>query len=873
MRKTLLLSLCLLFAGFLFNQALAVPAYPKPVKFTQPDGTTVTLIMHGDEHSKWAQTTDGYTLLYNAKGVFEYAVIDSKGDAIPSGVKASDVARRQSNEVALLQNTPKGVSFSESQISIMRSIKQMRAQQNAQQRAFPTTGARKLICILMGYKDKAFTKTQADINNLFNQVGYSTGGATGSVKDFYNENSWGQFNLTVTVAGPFTAANNMSYYGANDASGNDKYPRELVTEGVNAADATVNFADFDNDGDGAVDGVYVLFAGYGEEAGASADCIWSHAWNISTLTKDGKTISKYSCSPELMGTSGSTLTGIGVICHEFGHVLGAPDYYDTNYSTGGQFDGTGYWDMMAAGSWNNNGITPAHHNAYTKVKVYGWATATVLSSAANITVSNVEENKSFYQINSATTGEYWIMENRQKVGFDAFLPGHGLMIYHVNSGIASASTSNIINTTYPQKMYPVCASATSNPGKTAATYGTIDGGGCPFPGTGAKTSFTDATTPSMTSWASATTGKPITSIVENTTAKTITFTFMGGAVNPTAPVATTEAATLVTTSGAKLNASVTANNATTTVTFEYGTSTSYGSTVAATPSSVTGATATAVSATLTGLAVNTTYYYRVKAVSSVGTTYGAAQSFITTSAAITYCTSKGSSVASEWIDLVQFGGINRSSGAEAGYKDNTALVGTVTRGANASIYLSAGFKRTARLEFWAVWIDFNQNGTFDAAEKVASGSSKLATTLTYSVAVPTTALLGNTRMRVSMKYKTAQTACETFSYGEVEDYTVNVTASGAASGIDNPFATELGNEEPSDFTVFPNPASNQVTVQLNGIDGDVMLRIYDMRGALVKVMPISGRDTDVDVSDLAKGVYIISVDEENDGIKKQFVKL
>ncbi len=854
----------------MFNPTSAVPAYPKPVIFTQADGTTITLIMRGDEHSKWAQTTDGFTLLYNARGEFEYAVIDNNGDAVPSGVRASDVTRRKSNETSLLENTSKGISFSESQVSMIKQIMQVRAQQNAQQRAFPTTGARKLVCILMGYKDRSFTKTQAEINNLFNQVGYFTGGASGSVKDYYNENSWNQFNLTVTVAGPFTASQNMSYYGGNDANGNDSKPRELVTEAVNAADATVNFADFDNDNDGAVDGVYVLFAGYGEEAGASANSIWSHAWNIPSITKDGKTISKYSCSPELMGSSGTTLTGIGVICHEFGHVLGAPDYYDTNYATGGQFDGTGQWDMMAGGSWNNNGLTPAHHNAYTKVKVYGWATATVLSSATNVTVNPVIGNQSFYQINSTTSGEYWIIENRQKAGFDAYLPGHGMMIYHVHSGVGSAG--NAINATYPQKMYPVCANATSNPGSTAATYGTIGSAGCPFPGTGAKTSFTDATTPNMKSWAAANTAKPITNIVENAN-KTITFSFMGGGSTSNAPSAASNAATGISTSGATLNGSVNANGTTTAVTFEYGTSASYGTVVNASPASVTGSNATAVSAALTGLAVNTTYYYRVKAVSTAGTTYGDQQTFKTTGAAATYCTSKGNSVSDEWIDLVQFAGINRTSGAEAGYKDNTSLVGTVTRGSSVSIYLSAGFRGSAYSEFWAVWIDFNQNGVFDAAEKVASGSSKLASTLTYTVAVPSSALLGNTRMRVSMKYNAAPTACEAFSYGEVEDYTVNVTAAAqGALGVENPFATQLGNEDASGFTVYPNPASSQIKVQLNGIEGDVMMRIYDMRGGLVKVMPVNG-EIDVDVSDLAKGVYVISIDEEKAAIRKQFVKL
>ncbi|HCT30467.1 MAG TPA: hypothetical protein DIW31_06980 [Bacteroidales bacterium] len=619
--------LCVILTGLVVKNAMGVTAYPYPVKVTQPDGTTITIIMQGDERLKWAKTLDGYTLLRNSKGVFEYAMLNSNGDLTPSGITVSDISNRNAEELKFLSGTQKGLLYSKSQVSMAKSIYAIKSTEA--QKVFPTTGSRKLICILMGYTDKAFTKTQSDFNNLYNQVGYTTGGATGSVKDFYNESSYGQFNLTVTVAGPYTAANNMAYYGANDASGNDVNPRALVSEAINAADASVNFADFDNDGDGTVDGVYIIYAGYGEEAGASANTIWAHAWSLaSPVTKDGKTISKYSCSSELSGTSGTTMTRIGVICHEFGHVLGAPDYYDTNYSTGGQFDGTGDWDLMAAGSWNNNGITPAQHNVYTKVKVYGWATATVLSSAAVVTVTPAQANKSFYQINSTTANEYWLIENRQQVGFDANIPGHGLMIYHVHKDIGTAG--NAINATYPQKMYPVCANATTNPGSTASTYGTINGAGCPFPGSGSKTSFTDATTPNMKSWAAANTGKPITNIVENTTTKTITFDFMGGSVTPTAPTATTVAASGVSTTGATLNASVNANNATTTVTFEYGTTTSYGSTVNGTPNSVTGATATSITATLTGLTANTTYNYRVKAVNSVGTTYGSNMTFTTT---------------------------------------------------------------------------------------------------------------------------------------------------------------------------------------------------------------------------------------------------
>jgi M6 family metalloprotease-like protein len=127
--------------------------------------------------------------------------------------------------------------------------------------------------ILVAYTDRAFTRTQAEFNNLMNQVGYNLGGAQGRVKDYFLENSYGTFNVTTDVVGPYTLSQNMAYYGAN-VSGFDVRPREMVTEAVNLANPAVNFANYDNDGDGTVDGVYVIYAGYGEEAGGGANCIW-----------------------------------------------------------------------------------------------------------------------------------------------------------------------------------------------------------------------------------------------------------------------------------------------------------------------------------------------------------------------------------------------------------------------------------------------------------------------------------------------------------------------------------------------------------------------------------------------------------------------
>ncbi|HPW66363.1 MAG TPA: M6 family metalloprotease domain-containing protein, partial [Salinivirgaceae bacterium] len=361
----------------------------------------------------------------------------------------------------------------------------------------------------------------AEFNTLFN-------GTTGSVKHYYLENSYNQFNLTVDVAGPYTASQNMAYYGANDASGNDVNPRALVSEAINLADPHVNFAEYDNDNDGWVDGVYIIYAGYGEEAGGGDNTIWAHAWSLyPPVIKDGVYIQKYSCSAELRGSSGTNITNIGVICHEFGHVLGAPDYYDTNYSTGGQYEGTGEWDMMAGGSWNNGGATPAHHNGYTKTKVYNWAQTNVLSQPTTVTLEQATFNStSFYQINTTTANEYFLIENRQQQGFDAYIPGHGMIIYHVHSGVNQVG--NEINATHPQRMYPVCASATVDPTSTPSSYGNINSLGCAWPYS-AKTSFTDQTLPSSKSWAGNNTSKPITNIVRNTGNKTVSFDFMGGA--------------------------------------------------------------------------------------------------------------------------------------------------------------------------------------------------------------------------------------------------------------------------------------------------------------------------------------------------------
>jgi len=554
MRKQVLFLLIFLLLISINQLSYGIPAYPFPVEIIQPDGTKIVVIQKGDEHVKWAQTIDGYSLMRNKSGVFEYSTISSGNDMIPSGIPAKNQSERSPSDIQFLSKTSKGLVYSKSQVNRLKSLSNLYLK--SAQKAFPTSGSRKLICILIGFTDKAFTKTKADFENLFNQVGYTSDGATGSVADYYKENSYNQFNLSVTVAGPYAAAHNMAYYGANNANGNDINPGALVSEAVTLANPSINYADFDNDGDGTVDGICVIHAGFGEEnTGVNADAIWAHSSNISPITVDGKSVSSYLCASEIRGNSGSGITRIGVICHEFGHVLGAADYYDTNYTDNGAYDGTGIWDIMADGAWNNNGATPSHHNPYTKIYSYGWATITPLTSGANITLYNAALNSnSFYRINTLTANEFFLIENRQQQKFDRYIPGHGMIIYHVDGNYISTA-ANDINTGSHQGLYPVCANATGNP---PTVYGDINNSGLPFPGTGNKTSFTDATTPNSLAWSGSNTGMPITNITENSINKTVSFTSPTIPTPPLAPAANPATSIIQTSFYANWNTSATA---------------------------------------------------------------------------------------------------------------------------------------------------------------------------------------------------------------------------------------------------------------------------------------------------------------------------
>lgn len=471
----------------------AIPAYPRRV-IVSTGSDSFYLILRGDENCKFAITEDGYTALQDSSGWY-YACTNPTGEVIKSNYKVCSEYKKSATIKQFLGAQPKYlIPTSSSDNPFVRKSAEMFDEHRS---STPKVGNRRVLIILMQYNDLKFKKSQTDFNRLFNEEGYHDDGAYGSVYDYYNKVSYGQLQLQSDVLGPFTASRNMSYYGGNSGrSSSDSNPKALFNEAIQFAIQEVNLADYDSDGDGYVDNVHIIFAGYGEEAGASASAIWSHEMTFRAERIGGMMIDRYSCSPELRGNSGTGISRIGAPCHEIGHALGAMDYYDVNYQTEGYYEGTGDWDIMASGSWNDDGARPADFNPYVKAYNFGWVEVKTLAQDTVNIISPSTQPNNIYRIDTPVSGDFFLLDNRQSEGINSAEPGKGLLIFHIGPQIAQKAMTNTINSTYPQQCYVVCASAKeARPRANASSYGSISSSGCPFPGSSHKTSFTKSSIP------------------------------------------------------------------------------------------------------------------------------------------------------------------------------------------------------------------------------------------------------------------------------------------------------------------------------------------------------------------------------------------
>lgn len=503
--------------------AIAVPAYPGLVNFSQPDGSKLNIYLRGDEKVHWAETEDGYSLLYDSQGYLCYAVRNTDGNMVASEMRATDVAQRPPQAIMQLANTPKKLRFSQHQVDEYLAVwNQIAPKDKSKPGSKALIGQRKALVVLFQTRDCTLSHMKMDFIDLFNQHNYTANYANGSVYDYYYEASNGLFELQVDVIGPITGDHTMAYYGSDDSTGSYSFGTEVAQKIEGLAD----FSEYDNDHDGVVDGMHIIFAGYGEEAGASSDRIWSHAWYVwNAPTYNGVTFGRYSCSPELAGNFGSRITAIGVICHELGHVFGAPDYYDTDYAgSGGEFYGLGNWDIMSGGSWNNNGRSPARHGAYTTTYIYHWTTATLLDEPQDVRIEQAGKRHDIYRINTSSNGDFFLLENRQKAGFDRNIPGHGLIVYHAHP---DANGSSVSNASHPQQLYILSAQSSQQyPDGTPASYGSISGGGTTYPGNFHRDSLTDNSTPWLRPWSGQANNTPLFGISESAADSSIYFHFI-----------------------------------------------------------------------------------------------------------------------------------------------------------------------------------------------------------------------------------------------------------------------------------------------------------------------------------------------------------
>jgi len=492
---------------FAQTKSRGVPASPYPFQTTQPDGSQITLIPKGDGVVHWFETEDGYSVLKAKNGWFQHASLSNEGDMVCSGVSVSAMKSGSSSLKTTQIGFNKHLRYSSKQIKRkkLNYFGEESRNKSARRNAFPTSGTRKVLMILAEFDDLAHQISKDDFNNLMNKENYN---GTGSFRDYYIEASYNQLDVTTITTVWVKVPKTLDYYGKNDEEDNDSNPQEFIRHAVDAAEAAgVDFSQYDNDGDGYVDAVQVIHAGFGEEAGANDNTIWSHAWalNDKAVKYDGVTINRYVTFPELRGTTGTGITHIGVICHEFGHGLGLPDYYDTSDDGdyAGDAAGLGKWDIMASGSWNNGGATPAHHNAYSKY-LLGWLDLKEFTQEGEFSVNNLAQNSEAYRFYSKTENEFFVVENRQKIGFDSYIPHHGMLVYHVDRNHQGWNDNNVNSDPDHEAMDLLEADNNADFNVFAD----------PFPGTGNKIIFSDLTTPGSISWAGVKSEIEISNIAE-----------------------------------------------------------------------------------------------------------------------------------------------------------------------------------------------------------------------------------------------------------------------------------------------------------------------------------------------------------------------
>ncbi len=458
--------------------ASAVPAKRQRCTLFLADGTSVEAIWTGDENMHFYQTDEGLYLECDKDGIARFVNTDS----IQRCWNAKASARKK--------------------VFAKRNAVKRKNKQNI------ITGSKRGLVILVQFPQTPFHFTNADFQRFFNERGYSDELNTGSVRDYFHDASYGLFDFSFDVVGPVTMKKPLSYYGGNNINGDDAHTAEMVSQAIHMIDDSTDFSLYDWDNDGEVEHVFVIHSGFDEAQSRRDADIWSHAWFLSeayeyendgegAVIADGVTIDAYATSAELLGTSGTSITGISIACHEFAHCFGLPDFYDT---MGSNF-GMDSWDLMDYGEYNGNGGTPAGFTSYERM-FCGWLQPIELSEATAVKdmAALTSEPIAYILRNDGNDNEYYLFENRQQTSWDKHLEGHGMLILHVDYDSSAWAENTVNNTRSHQRM-------TIIPADNLCTSFTLPAD--PWPGTLGKTELTDMSVPAWSPYNSNLEGKKL----------------------------------------------------------------------------------------------------------------------------------------------------------------------------------------------------------------------------------------------------------------------------------------------------------------------------------------------------------------------------
>lgn len=419
----------------------AVPALNRTILKTLPNGNTLEIQLNGDENFHYTTLPDGTLITEADNGYFYYATINTETNEITATPYRVD-----------LPLPSKAKASNASTESVAGQLEQMK-QTNLKRRMVPhasrptklnAVNADHGVVILANFKDVKFKYTKEDYEKMLNEEGYSDYSSTGSARDYFIDSSYGKFSPTFEVYGPYDLSKNMSEYGGNDRSGSDRNPTGMVVEVCKLAEADgVDFSKYDTDNDGYVDNVYVFYAGKGEANGGSEDTVWPHRWvidptyNFSGTKEDTKVsgvyLYDYACSNEICEENqhyiGNDLQGVGTFIHEYGHVLGLPDLYNTSYGNTRTLE---IYDVMDCSNYLNYGRTPVSYSAYERM-FCEWVTPEQIFPDGNstqvelpliaegkvllITANGKEHNMDG---KNPDPNEFYLLENKPDTGWDYY---------------------------------------------------------------------------------------------------------------------------------------------------------------------------------------------------------------------------------------------------------------------------------------------------------------------------------------------------------------------------------------------------------------------------------------------------------------------